>query len=362
MVELVAVKSLLTKKIQLGLDADHSHVEINQGLLSTFVRLYALIIAAITKAKEEKKPFILLVGENHYSLQSFFFKNLIIDMMYQLGVTVVGYETTEKELWRRNVLYNTGCIFLDEFFIDRLNLSKLREDLSKLNPESKEYKKISEEQRKYIREGQDGELQQFMRTINHIKKKQMKLIPLDDPDSQEHTYAISMAGMIKRELYMSKMLSVEIDDPNNNTEDAIAIVGSAHLLGLFNILKNKYFVLAIDTLNSKEEYDLQNRLLYSHIFIKKKNTNSDYSICITDEFRHETLAKSNYYKNVDSDYRVYTPSKDFWTAIQRESLKRRAVLGIPRTVLLIFNRATSIFKKKSHQSSKISFIKNLDTK
>lgn len=336
---------LSNKIIQLGLDVENAYIEINQELQIEFNKLYTFIIESIKKAKEQNKSFILLVGENHYSLQSFFFKNLLIDMMYQLGIKTIGYETTEEKLRKSYIEYNLGINFIDEYLIDRWFLPKVRRDLYKLNPQSidcqKTIKEINKKKQQLVRDGQDGASSLFLRTINYIEKKQMKLIPIDDPSSQIHEYAISEDGIIKRDCFMSAVLSSEIDNANNNTYDLMAIVGAVHLYGMSNHLKEKYFVLTIDTIFRNWE---------ASIFIDKKDQYNTFIGCTNQDATFKVEASGKFINSVfgkvkNIDYCLYTPSRDFFISVQRESLKVRAILGIPRTLYLIFNKAKLVCKK-----------------
>lgn len=347
-----AENCLLPTKIQLGLDVEHSYIEINKELQFEFKKLYTFLVIAIKKSKEEGKHFVLLVGENHYSLQSFFFKNLLIDMADQLGIKTVGYETTKKELWQNYLSYNIGNVFWDELLIDRLYLPKVRKDLSKLNPESKEYQETSRKQQKLIRSGQDGAEQNFLRTINYITRKKMELIPIDDPDLQIHEDAISNDGIIKRNNYMGKILSLKIDDLHHIDEGTIAIVGSAHLPEILDYLKDKYFVLTVDTADYSREQQAMRLMFNASIFINKEDGDTTYKVCATYSFKNRVTDHTKI-----NNYYFYTPSKDFFTAVQRESLKSRAVLGIPRTLLLIFNKIKSACEKPDEKPYKVSCLK-----
>lgn len=335
-------------EIQLGLDGDHAHIEITKQLQHEFNKLYSYIIAAIKKAKENNKPFVLLVGEDHASFQSLFFKNLIIDMAKHLGISTVGYETTTSEIIKTYMSYNLGYCFLEEALIERLFLSQSREELAKLNPQSMEHQQVNKERQKWIRKGQDGLERNYLRTLNYIEEKKMKLIPIDDPGCQEHQVAISEEGIQRRDAYMSSILSVLINDHGHNTEDLIAIVGSAHLPGISSYLSKKYFVLTIDVADYTKTRKSSSK---ASIFIDREDVNV-YEVLITNQFKQNILDQQE--KSVTN---FYTPSQAFFEAMERESLKKRAALGIPRTVSLLFYKAKSfLYSQSNPKPSKISMM------
>lgn len=338
---------LLNSKVSLALDADITCIEITQELYEEFKKIYFFLMLSIKKAEEMQKPFILLVGENHYSLKSFLFKILIIDMAYQLGITKVGYESTRKIVQESCFLNNMGFTFLKEVFC-HFYLKKLNRDLSKLPSKNSEYHDINKKYQKIVRTGQDGGERLFLRTINYIKKKNMHLFPIDI-QNQDHDFCMSEEGMNYRDTYMASLLSLLVNDNNRNV---MAIVGDAHLLGIYDELKKNYFVIMLSTVNNLRFYSFANNFIAieNKVNTDERKEAAKYIVDFTQaQFTELDLELQKYNTDKVSDYKY---SKDFLPTIQRESLKMRAILGIPRTLSFMFNIPKSfIWLPKKYKKS-----------
>jgi hypothetical protein len=284
-------------QVQLSANSTNPYVvEINEELQCNINKLYTTLSTFVDEAKQQQKPLVVLIGEKHSSLQSLFFKNLLIDMGYALGITNVGYETTENNLTNHYNKYNYGQYFI-------MDMSPT------LETKIKDW------------------LFSSTSSINLVNQHGMTLMAMDDPstDSKTKTENTSSEGVKERNNYMAKKL---LSLSNNS----LAVVGNAHLEGMYKQLQEDCLVLAINT-----DYSLD-RLCGEQFF--------DFfvpEIRIWDKLQDNNygLKISHKYKQQIKDLLSYFPSEIFFHATTRESLSTRAAMAIPRTLLLSFNSITN---------------------
>lgn len=178
-----------------------------RGDKEQLLRLFVEIQKQKEIATSQGKPLLILMGEAHHSLSSYYSELCVIFLIKEL------FATTDLLLELDN---------------DKINSFKIN---------------------KHIYENSNarhGNMQSLFYKFN--KETSLHLIPIDLGASKSHLDNVTMAGVRRRNKIMSKIASEKAK------RDAIGIVGYNHLYGLLCETKlSKYFhVFSINTSNHKD--------------------------------------------------------------------------------------------------------------
>lgn len=204
--ELQALPSFLQELSNLITDQNEHHI-VDSEIDKLYGTLSTIIDAHIQQSHKIKKPILILIGEEHYSLKSALYQAIILHLIKEkILINNVFTETFYTKTYLAELGDNWMVSSFAEHIINKLDLQKIPMDMVMC---------------------QDYAMSQECKNVPSI-------YPKVNPASSD--------GMMLRDKVMSKMIIEK-----GRGENAIAIVGSLHFLKIKEIFDKHFYVLRLET-------------------------------------------------------------------------------------------------------------------